>query len=141
MPLRSVWVDTSHHITSRCRPRRQLTSSPVTPLQQPIASVSDPPFPPTCSQEVDSADALYCFEVFSANRRSYMLQAEGPDELKAWVSCIRRTIESQVGSGSRGRSDGPDETNASRASHRPPTVEHRPTIEGGGPWVETFEPR
>lgn len=47
-------------------------------------------------QEVSSADALYCFEVFSANRRSYLLQAEGPDELKSWVMSIRRTIESQV---------------------------------------------
>lgn len=47
-------------------------------------------------QEVHSADALYCFEIFSANRRNYMLQAEGPDELKSWVLCIRKTIESQV---------------------------------------------
>lgn len=47
-------------------------------------------------QEVHSVDALYCFEVFSANRRSYMLQAEGPDELKSWVISIRRTIESQA---------------------------------------------
>lgn len=47
-------------------------------------------------QEVHSMDALYCFEVFSANRRSYMLQAEGPDELKSWVVSIRRTIESQA---------------------------------------------
>ncbi|CAN0119486.1 unnamed protein product, partial [Ectocarpus fasciculatus] len=47
-------------------------------------------------KEVHSSDALYCFEVFSANRRSYMLQAEGPDELTSWVTCIRRTIESQV---------------------------------------------
>lgn len=58
-----------------------------------------PHHPPTHThtQEVHSADALYCFEVFSANRRSYMLQAEGPDELRSWVTCIRRTIESQVG--------------------------------------------
>ncbi|CAN0448941.1 unnamed protein product [Ectocarpus sp. 12 AP-2014] len=47
-------------------------------------------------KEVHSSDALYCFEVFSANRRSYMLQAEGPDELTSWVTCIRRTIESQL---------------------------------------------
>ncbi|CAM9509210.1 unnamed protein product, partial [Scytosiphon promiscuus] len=47
-------------------------------------------------KEVHSSDALYCFEVFSANRRSYMLQAEGPEELKSWVTCIRKTIESQL---------------------------------------------
>ncbi|CAM9467142.1 unnamed protein product, partial [Hapterophycus canaliculatus] len=34
-------------------------------------------------KEVHSSDALYCFEVFSANRRSYMLQAEGPEELNS----------------------------------------------------------
>ncbi|CAN0079413.1 unnamed protein product, partial [Laminaria digitata] len=51
-------------------------------------------------KEVHSADALYCFEIFSANRRNYMLQAEGPDELKSWVLCIRKTIESQQLTGS-----------------------------------------
>ncbi|CAN0141509.1 unnamed protein product [Ectocarpus fasciculatus] len=51
-----------------------------------------------CSAKVGThfSDALYCFEVFSANRRSYMLQAEGPDELTLWVTCIRRTIDSQL---------------------------------------------
>ncbi|CAM9748467.1 unnamed protein product, partial [Ascophyllum nodosum] len=47
-------------------------------------------------KEVHMPDALYCFEVYSANRRSYLLQAEGPDELKSWVISIRRTIESQL---------------------------------------------
>lgn len=62
-------------------------------------------------QEVNSPDALYCFEVISANRRSYTLQAEGPDELKSWVTTMRDSISSQVrgrwGGGGNERAAGP----------------------------------
>ncbi|CAN0407722.1 unnamed protein product, partial [Discosporangium mesarthrocarpum] len=50
-------------------------------------------------KEVLAPDALYCFEIYSANRRSYMLQAEGPDELKSWTDAIRKCIENQAREG------------------------------------------
>jgi len=51
----------------------------------------------------------FCFEILSANRRSYMLQAEGPDELAAWVEAIRSCIARQLATGeseTRGSEDG-----------------------------------
>jgi PH domain len=42
------------------------------------------------------SDGCYTFEVLSANRRGYMLQAEGPYEHAAWTSAIRQCISDQV---------------------------------------------
>ena len=38
----------------------------------------------------------YCFEIHSANRRPYVLQAEGPEEQRSWVAAIRGVIERQL---------------------------------------------
>ena len=40
-------------------------------------------------REVVTSDLPYCFEVFSANRKSYLLQAEGPNDFQAWIQAIR----------------------------------------------------
>jgi hypothetical protein len=35
----------------------------------------------------------YCFEIFSANRKSFVLQAEGPHDYHGWIQALRRRIE------------------------------------------------
>ena len=47
-------------------------------------------------RETGVGDSPYCFEIYSANRRSYMLQAEGPLEHAAWIAAIRQCISDQV---------------------------------------------
>eukprot|EP00612_Vaucheria_litorea_P002690 CAMPEP_0171458918 /NCGR_PEP_ID=MMETSP0945-20130129/4404_1 /TAXON_ID=109269 /ORGANISM="Vaucheria litorea, Strain CCMP2940" /LENGTH=747 /DNA_ID=CAMNT_0011984821 /DNA_START=89 /DNA_END=2333 /DNA_ORIENTATION=+ len=41
-------------------------------------------------------DPPYSFEIYSANRRSYQLQAEGPYELATWTASIRQCISDQL---------------------------------------------
>jgi hypothetical protein len=40
-------------------------------------------------REMHAAEHPYCFEIFSANRKSYLLQAEGPHEFQGWIMAIR----------------------------------------------------
>lgn len=42
----------------------------------------------------------FCFEIFSANSKPYMLQAVGPNDVKLWIDNIRRCVEKQLISGS-----------------------------------------
>ncbi|CAM9403670.1 unnamed protein product [Chrysoparadoxa australica] len=51
-------------------------------------------------------DSLYCFEILSANRRSYMLQAEGSVEYELWTGAIRQCIERQLVAGSGSENQG-----------------------------------
>jgi hypothetical protein len=44
--------------------------------------------------------ARFCFEIFSANSKPYMLQAVGPNDVKLWIDSIRRCVEKQLISGS-----------------------------------------
>jgi len=41
----------------------------------------------------------FCFEIFSANSKPYMLQAIGPNDIKSWIDHIRRCVEKQLISG------------------------------------------
>lgn len=50
-------------------------------------------------REVRVPDLRHCFEILSANRRSYMLQAEGPEEQRAWMNAIRDCIAQQLATG------------------------------------------
>jgi hypothetical protein len=40
-------------------------------------------------RELVTADQPFCFEVLSANRKAYLLQAEGPHDYHAWIHAIR----------------------------------------------------
>lgn len=65
------------------------------------SSANDPNAPPALP---------YCLEIFSANRKSFVLQAEGSTEYHAWLQALRRRIERLLVGGegvnlpSRGRS-------------------------------------
>lgn len=43
----------------------------------------------TVREVMSSAEHPFCFEIFSANRKSYLLQAEGPHDYQAWIRAIR----------------------------------------------------
>jgi hypothetical protein len=44
--------------------------------------------------EAQTSSAVpYCLEIFSANRKRLILQAEGPKELRAWLEAFRRRLE------------------------------------------------
>lgn len=75
-------------------------------------------------RDKNDGDVPYCFEIYSANRRSYMLQAEGPIEFEGWTSTIRQCIADQLsGAPSKGGPGSGDEGeggNGLRARPRSP---------------------
>lgn len=71
-------------------------------------------------REVTVSDYPYCFEIFSANRKSYLLQAEGPWEYQDWIRAIRKRIEMLlIGSEPKGGVSRPPGTGNGTASMSP----------------------
>ncbi|KAG5189290.1 hypothetical protein JKP88DRAFT_267368 [Tribonema minus] len=73
------------------------------------------------SNNTNGNDPPYCFEIHSANRRSYMLQAEGPHELAAWTAAIRKCISDQLCGQDHKDGDNSSPLNSDRGSTRAPS--------------------
>jgi hypothetical protein len=47
-------------------------------------------------KEVQSVETLYCFEIYCANKKSYVLQAECAEDLEDWLADIKKCISDRL---------------------------------------------